>query len=184
MTVYIALLRGINVGGNKLIKMADLKALYQASGLRNVQTLLQSGNVVFAADGADSEALARQLEAALQASHGFHSELFLRTVDEWRAIVAGAPYTPEQLAEPSKLLVLILAAAPSETAFADLLAAHQGSEVVMLGERALYVYYPDGMGRSKFDHPLIERKLKLSATGRNWNTVTKLLALAQNQETP
>lgn len=184
MTVFIALLRGINVGGNKKIKTADLKTVYETQGLRNVQTLLQSGNVVFEADAADSETLARQLEAVLQASHGFHSELFLRTVHEWRAIVDGAPYTPEQLAEPSKLLVLILSAAPTDTAFAELLAAHHGTEVVMLSERALYVYYPDGMGRSKFDHPLIERKLKISATGRNWNTVTKLLALAQSQETP
>lgn len=179
MQTCIALLRGINVGGNKKIRMAELKELCEGLGLRDVQTLLQSGNVVFRSGEAVPEALAARLEAAIQARFGFEVRVILRTLAQWRAILAGHPFSEAQIAEPSKILLACLSAAPSEQAWAALLAGHSGPEIVQRSGAELYIFYTEGMGRSKLDNSVLERRLKVISTGRNWNTVHKLLTLAE-----
>ncbi|MBL8134764.1 MAG: DUF1697 domain-containing protein [Anaerolineae bacterium] len=178
MPVYIALLRGINVGGNKKLPMADLRTLCESLGFAGAQTLLQSGNVVFASPRADAEGIVRDLEAGIAARFGFESRVLLRARDQWAALIARHPFTPEQIAEPSKILVTFLLTAPDAAAIAALRAAHAGPEQVEVRGQEVYAYYPDGMGRSKLDNSFVERKLKTVGTGRNWNTVIKLLAEA------
>jgi uncharacterized protein (DUF1697 family) len=180
MPVYIALLRGINVGGNKLIKMADLRALVEGLGMTQVKTLLQSGNVVFSSPETDPAVLTQQLEDAIRGRFGFESRIILRTADEWDDLVTHHPYTPEQLAEPSKLLVTLLVSPADEAAFAALLAKHTGREIAHLRGREIYAYFPEGMGRSKFDQTL--NKVNITGTGRNWNTVRNLHTLAQDMQ--
>ncbi|MBK9123188.1 MAG: DUF1697 domain-containing protein [Chloroflexi bacterium] len=177
MPVYVSLLRGINVGGNKRIKMADLKGLYEALGLRSVSTLLQSGNVVFESDTADASGLTSKLEAAIVHHFGFESKVMLRSGQRLAEIVAGVPLTPEQLAEPSRILVTFLRETPSDDRIAALHEAHAGPEKLQVRGDTLYAFYPDGMGPSKLDNAFVERRLKTLGTGRSWNTVTKLLAL-------
>ena len=179
MQTSIALLRGINVGGNKKIRMAALKDLCEGLGLHDVQTLLQSGNVVFRSAEASLEALAAQLESAIQARFGFEVRVMLRTLEQWRDILTRHPFSEAQLAEPAKILLACLSAAPSEQAWAALLAGHSGPEIVQRSGAELYIFYTEGMGRSKLDNSLLERRLKVISTGRNWNTVHKLLALAE-----
>ncbi|MBK8024784.1 MAG: DUF1697 domain-containing protein [Chloroflexi bacterium] len=179
MPTYISLLRGINVGGNKKVPMADLKTLYESLGFAGARTLLQSGNAVFASERTDLDGIVRDLEAGIRQRFGFESRIVLRTAEQWVAVVAAHPFTPEQIAEPSKILVTFLADIPSEEAIAALLAAHQGPEQIHVLGREVFTFYADGMGRSKLDLTFVERRLKTIGTGRNWNTVLKLLALAE-----
>lgn len=179
MPVYISLLRGINVGGSKQIRMAELKTLYESLGFGGTQTLLQSGNVVFQSETPDPDQIANSIEAGIEQRFGFQSRIILRTRDQWQEILQRHPFSIDQLAEPSKILVMFLRDAPAIEAVEMLMQAHTGPEVIYPGGHELYIYYPEGMGRSKLDHALIERKLKVIATGRNWNTVTKLLTLCE-----
>ncbi|MDX2139550.1 MAG: DUF1697 domain-containing protein [Chloroflexota bacterium] len=172
MLVYISLLRGINVGGNKVIKMADLRTLYESLGFAQVQTLLQSGNVVFSSDLTDADDIAKRIEASIEAQFGFHSTLFVLTVEDLIAVHDQNPFAAQSDVDPSKLLVTFLHAPLSETVIAQYHAKHDGPEIVKSVGKALYIYFPDGMGRSSIDR---NRKLpQIVGTGRNWNTVTKL----------
>jgi len=176
MTIYISLLRGINVGGNKKIKMADLRNLYETLGFTDVKSLLQSGNVVFKSDETDQAELAAKIEGAIEQTFGFHSQIFILTVDNLKAIVSGHPFSEQQLEEPKKIMVFFLERIPRESEIASLREAHTGPEEMTFKGQVMYAFYPNGMGRSKLDNALIDRKLKISATARNWNTTNKLLA--------
>jgi len=177
MTTRVSLLRGINVGGNKKIKMAELKALYESLGFTDVKTLLQSGNVVFKGANADTDPIGQQIEASIRKQFGFESKIIMRSADEWRMVVARHPFSAEQLAEPGKILVTFLQSEPDDESLATLQATHNGPEVIHSSGQELYIFYPEGMGRSKLDNGFIERKLGCVATGRNWNTVNKILGL-------
>jgi uncharacterized protein (DUF1697 family) len=179
MRRWIALLRGINVGGNKKVPMAALKTLCESLGYQRVTTLLQSGNVVLNAETDAADEIVTALEAGIERTFGFSSSVIVRSGDAWRAIIDHSPYTPAQLETPDKLLLMLLRTAPTPESLAALRQAHSGTEIMHLNGRELYIYFPDGMGRSKLDNGLIERKLKVVGTGRNWNTVNKLLALVE-----
>jgi uncharacterized protein (DUF1697 family) len=178
MTTYVALLRGINVGGNKLVAMADLRALVARLGFADVRTLLQSGNLVFRGDRRSPAQLERLLEAETERRLGIEVAYFVRTATEWHAVVARNPFRAEAARDPARLAVMVLKDAPAARAVAALRAAITGREAVRAAGRHLYAVYPDGMGRSRLTHTLIEKLLGTRATGRNWNTVRKLAELA------
>jgi uncharacterized protein (DUF1697 family) len=179
MPTHISLLRGINVGGNKQLPMAQLKTLYESFGFTNVRTLLATGNVVFESAQEDATALKTQIEAGIVATFGFESVVFMRTPDELRAVVKACPFGKAERAEGGKLLVMFLHTAPAAANIQRLHDEHAGTEIFQVIDRELYAFFPDGMGRSKLGNPQLERKLGVLGTGRNWNTVVKLLALAQ-----
>jgi uncharacterized protein (DUF1697 family) len=176
MPARIALLRGINVGGHAKLAMADLRALASSLGLDEPRTLLQSGNLVFRSD-APGEALERKLEDATAERFGFKVTYFLRDAAEWEKVIATNPFPDEAKADPGHLLVQFLRTAPDAAAIEALQDAIRGPEIVRAHGRHAYVIYPDGIGRSRLTGPMIEAKLG-PATGRNWNTVLKLAALA------
>ena len=178
MAVYISLIRGINVGGHKIIKMAALRALYDSMGLAGAQTLLQSGNVVFSADNPDPADLARQIKAGIEKSFGFPADVILRTAGEWEAVIRRNPFRKEAEIAPSKTAVMFLSGPPGTAAQESLENAHSGPEKIHFAGQELYLYYPDGMGRSKLTNVFIERHLGLTGTARNWNTVMKLAHMA------
>ncbi len=175
MPVFIALIRGINVGGHKKIRMSDLKTSCEALGLRDVRTLLQSGNVVFQTAKSNRAQLVKELEAALSVE----AKVILRTVDELRKVVAANPMPEEAQRAPSGFIVVFLAEKPSAAAMKSLRDAYSGPEKMHLHGAELYIEYGAGMGQSKLTNVLIERKLGVTATARNWNTVTKLLEIAE-----
>ncbi len=179
MSIIICLLRGINVGGNKQIKMAELKTLYESLGFTGVKTLLQSGNVVFEAESPDLTALTHQIEAAIIRHFGFESKIILRTTAQWKDVIRRHPFSAEQLAEPSKILVTFLRDVPTTELIEAMSAEYLGSEKLHVSGHECYVYFPDGMGRTKLDNHFIERRLNTTGTGRNWNTVNKLLVLTK-----
>jgi uncharacterized protein (DUF1697 family) len=183
MPIYISMLRGINVGGNRKIRMDELRALYESLGMGGPQTLLQSGNIVFHSELADRPALVRRLEEGIEQRFGFHSDILLRTLDELRAVIHRNPLSAEHV-DPSKRVVMFLSGSPTQDAIDDLVKSYAGLETIQITGQEAYLYYPDGLGRSKLTNAFIERKLNVSGTARNWNTVTRLLDLAERFEVP
>jgi uncharacterized protein (DUF1697 family) len=176
MTVHVALLRAVNVGGRSLA-MADLRALAEGLGFTNVRTLLQSGNLVFEADAKKAPALEGTLEAALK-KHGMETDFMVRRAEEFYAVIAANPFLDKAKADPGHLVVMFLKDAPGAKAIMALQAAVKGRELIRHEGRELYIVYPDGIGRSKLTNKFIESRLDTRGTGRNWNTVMKLAALA------
>ena len=173
---YVALLRGINVGGKVMVPMAELRALVEGAKFTGVRTLLQSGNVLFSGDVADETALERKLESAAAKKFGRVIEFLVRDAAAWKKIIAGNPFADEAKRDPSHLVVLCLKATPGKEALVALKTAISGREVFRAGEGCLYLYYPEGIGRSKLTSAVIDRKLGISGTARNWNTVLKIAA--------
>jgi uncharacterized protein (DUF1697 family) len=165
----VAFLRGINVGGHNRVPMAELRALFTRLGYPDAATLVQSGNVLFAAAGADLSSLAERLEREFADSFGFASRFVLRSRDELVEVAARNPF-PAAVGEPAKLHVVFLSEVPTAEAL-DRLVPTPPDEFVVDG-RHVYVRYPDGAGRSK-----LKLELGVPATARNWNTLTRVLAL-------
>ena len=182
MPVIISLLRGINLGPHRRIRMEDLRALYESLKLHDVRTHLQSGNVVFTTDERDLRRLIGRLEQAIERRFAFHSDVIARTTSELRQVVARTPFARRRGIEPSKLLVTFLASDPGEPARREVRAIKMGPEELHIDGREMYVYFPNGMGRSKFPAATVGKALSVSGTARNWNTVTKLLEIAEALE--
>lgn len=179
MTTFVSLFRGINVGGQRIVPMKDLKELYDSLDFTDVVTYIQSGNVVCNSDDRDMVQVSQRIEASFAAKFGFHSNVIVRTAAELMATIERNPFQDQPEKISKFLLVLFLAAQPASTALEDIHQAYTGPEELHLAGRELFIYYPDGMGRSKLSHTLLEKKLKIAATGRNWNTVLQLQKLAQ-----
>ena len=181
MTAFIALLRAVNVGGNNLIKMADLKALCEDLGFGGVKTLLQSGNVVFTAKGSD-KSVAKKLADAIEKSLGFRPAIVVRTASEIADAMKRNPFKPEEKSDPSHLVIVFTADPPTSGAKERIAAVKVATERLHLSGRELHAHYASGQGTSKVTNAVLERALGVPATARNWNTVTKLLKLAREME--
>jgi len=179
MPVCVSLLRAVNVGGRS-IKMDALRAIHESLGLSEVQTLLQSGNVVFATKDNDRARLAKAIEDAIETECGFRSAVMLRDAAALRKIVKENPFPAEAETDPGHLVVMFLAAKPDKGA--RIAAAYSGPEEIRIEGDNAYLTYPNGIGKSKLTNALLEKHLGVAGTARNWNTVTKLLALAESLE--
>jgi uncharacterized protein (DUF1697 family) len=181
MTTWVALLRGINVGGRNMVSMQELRKMCERLDLEGATTLLQSGNLVFRSAERDAAALEARLERETAKRLGVKPAYFLRTADEWAGLVKRNPFREEAERDPAHLVAVLMREAPKPAAIAALRAAIPGREQVdARGGREAYFFYPDGMGRSKLTPALVERHLGGSGTARNWNTVLKLLALTRS----
>jgi uncharacterized protein (DUF1697 family) len=178
----ISLLRGINVGGHHQIKMEPLKALYATLGLRDAQTYIQSGNVVFRSAYRDLALVARRIENGIERTFGFRPDVMVRTCSDLREIIARNPFAARPGLHPSKVHVSFLAGEPDAECRNKTLGIQFDPEELRIEGREMYMYFPNGMARSKLSTALIDRTLKVSGTARNWNTVTKLLEIAQRLE--
>jgi uncharacterized protein (DUF1697 family) len=182
MPVIICMLRGVNVGGHNLIKMDALKALCVSLKLKDPQTYVQSGNVIFKTEEKDLAKLTKRIQDAIERKVGFRPEVILRSAAEFREVIARNPFAKRSGIEPGKLLVNFLAADPGREARDKALAIKTDPEELHIIGREAYIYFPNGQGKSKLPWPAIERTLKTSGTGRNWNSVTKMLEIAENLE--
>jgi uncharacterized protein (DUF1697 family) len=179
VSLHIALIRGINVGGHKMIAMADLRDLLTKLGFTEARSLLQSGNLIFQAEKKTTAQLENLLEKETEKRLGLAASFFVRTPAEWKSLIAQNPFRNEAERDPGHLIVLFLKNAPDAGKLDALRAAIAGREVIQAKGNHAYVVYPDGVGRSRLTNTLIEKKLGTRATGRNWNTVLKLAALAK-----
>ncbi|WP_406863742.1 DUF1697 domain-containing protein [Streptomyces sp. HUAS MG47] len=182
-TTYAALLRGINVSGHRKVPMAELRPLIESLGHTGVRTYLQSGNAVFTteADDARDEELAAELEQAIEGHFGFRVDCLVRDAGYLAAVADACPFPAAEL-EGRQLHVTYYSAPVGPEAFADLDAAAFLPEEFRLGDRVLYLYAPDGLGRSKLGEALHRpsRTKGIVATSRNWNTVVKLLEMTRD----
>jgi uncharacterized protein (DUF1697 family) len=181
MPVAISMLRGVNLGKRRL-KMEELRAVYQSLGLRDVETHVQSGNVVFRTEGRAPKNLDAAIEGAIERKFGFRSAVILRSPGEMREVIAGNPFAGRPGIDPAKLLVWFLAADPGDEARQKARAVPAGTEEVHTTARELYIYFPDGLARPKLSMTAVERCLKVAGTGRNWNTVEKLAEIAERMD--
>ena len=179
MTACVALFRGINVGGNRIVPMKELKRLHEDLGFKDVVTYIQSGNVVFSSDETDASQIASQIEESFAQKFGFRSQVIVRTTAELEEAITNNPFQNQPEKESNRVLVLFMATHPESSALEDLKKSYNGPEEMYLIGQELFVYYSDGMGRSKLTLPLIEKKLKTAGTGRNWNTVLRLKEMMQ-----
>lgn len=180
MKTFIALLRGINVGGHRKIKMADVKRLHETMGHKNIVTYLQTGNVIFDCTSNDSQTLARNLEQAYDKEFRFFPDVIIRSTKDFADAADKCPF-PLTAGRQAKFLHLISLSAVPDSAAIGKLSAHDGPEEKQVIEDNLYVYYTDGSGTSKLNLGFIERTLKVKGTARNWNTVSKLLELTEQR---
>ncbi|MFF4032914.1 DUF1697 domain-containing protein [Streptomyces sviceus] len=177
-TTYAALLRGINVGGSRKVPMADLRTLMEGLGHDGVRSYLQSGQAVFTADHGDEESLAAELTDAIEKRFGFPVDVIVRDHAYLKATVDNCPFPAAEL-EGKQLHVTYFSAPVDADRFAEIDQAAYLPEEFRLGDRALYLYAPNGLGRSKLAEHLSKPRLNkgLVATSRNWNTVVKLVEM-------
>lgn len=178
MTRYIALLRGINVGGNKRVAMADLRALLSKMGYQDVQTLLQSGNAVFSASKKSPAALEAELEAAFEKALEMTVDFHVRTADEWRKVIDANPFPAEAKKDPARFVVSCYKSPLDPAKVKATQAAITGREKLRADGRHLYMTFPDGQGNSKA--AIVVGKMLGPGTARNWNTALKLAALCDS----
>jgi uncharacterized protein (DUF1697 family) len=181
MPILISMLRGVNVGGHHKIKMEALRALYESLKLDSPRTYVQSGNILFRTKERDSPALAKKIQNAIERKFGFRPEVILRTTAELRAAIAASPFTGRNL-EPGKILVTFLAGDAGPEGRDNLLALKDYPEELHLRGREFYIYFPNGAGKSKLPWSKVEKLLQTTGTARNWNSVTKMLAMAEEME--
>lgn len=175
MTTWIALLRGVNVGGHNKCPMADLKKLCEKLGWTAVRTYINSGNVVFEAAEKNEEKLRRQLSEAITKKFGFTIDVVVRTQDEAKKVLADNPFAKRKDVKPGLLLVVFLSADPGKTAHAALKNIKDVPEEIIPGKREIYIYYPNGQGRPTLKFRDVEKAIgDVSWTGRNLNIVAKL----------
>lgn len=179
MMIYISILRGINVGGQKKLRMNDLKALYEDLGFEKVVTFIQSGNVIFQSGEKTPPAdLSLKIEHSLKKKFGFEISVILRTVDEMQKITTNNPFL--EFGE-EKLHVTLLSDYPkSEFVTAIGKFDYSPDRFILIGKE-IYLYCPDGYGRIKLANNLFENKLKVKASTRNWRTLNKLVAIATSK---
>lgn len=176
-TVFIALFSGINVGGNRIVKMADLRAFFEELGFTDVATYIQSGNAVFRAAGKSADALTEQLESAFEKRWSFHSRIMVRDAQWLADLVRKNPY-PEEAGDHKKLHAYVLERKPTAAEIEPLAEKCTGPERFEVKGDVLYLHAPDGLGKSVFAN-LIPRVLKVPVTARNWRTVLTLLEMTK-----
>jgi uncharacterized protein (DUF1697 family) len=171
---YIALLRGINIGAHKRMKMEALQRAFGELGFEDVKTYIQSGNVVFKAPPADNTQLANKIEKKLLSDFGFPVSVIVRTPAELHRVIQKNSFLKEAGIDTSKLHVTFLSGSPEKTVLKSLDRIAAGADRFNCGGKEIYLYCPNGYGETKLFNGALEKALSVQATTRNWKTVTKL----------
>lgn len=182
MTVIISMLRGVNLGPHNRIKMEELRAMYESLKFQDPRTYVQSGNVLFKTNERNEAKLSSRIQDGIEKKFGFRPDVIVRTTDELRSAVAKNPFSARKNIDPSKLLVTFLASEPGAELCEKLRAIDTDPEELHVDGREIFIYYPNGLARPKFQWIKAEKILKVACTGRNWNSVTKMLAMAEEME--
>jgi uncharacterized protein (DUF1697 family) len=175
MSTIISMLRGINVGGKK-VEMEKLRKDYESLGFTNIKSYIQSGNVLFETSQKDD--LAETIEEKIKQSFGLDVAVFIRTENELRKLVENNPFRTKDV---TKLHVTFLREEPREIPDAEIASVKGKAEDYRFSGREIYLFCPNGYGRTKLSNSLFERRLKTPATTRNWNTVNTLLSMASSK---
>ena len=174
---YIAILRGINVSGQKIVNMAELRQLLSNVGLQNLETYIQSGNLVFKADQKADE-LAATIRERILNHFGFEVPTLVLPANEMDIVIQENPFQDKDL---SKVHVTFLSSQPNDQLIESLRPSPNPNESYLVKGKVIYVHCPDGYGRTKINNMFFEKKLKTTATTRNWKTCLKLWEMAQEK---
>ncbi len=180
MTKYIALLRGINVSGQKPIKMADLKSLFEDLKYKNVITYIQSGNVLFDSENSNSDTLANEIADKIKQQYGWDVPVISISSDYLKVVSENSPFINERNESTDRLYVTFLKDEPNAELAEKFKAFDNKPDEFVLKGKVLYGFVPVSYGNTKFSNNFIENKLKTTATTRNWKTVLKLLEMIKN----
>jgi len=176
---YVAVLRGINVSGQKSIKMADLKILFESLGFENIQTYVQSGNVIFDSAIKSAEKLMQLIEGVIEKKYKFYVPVLIRSKNELKKIIDACPFGSVDLSsDGTKVLLTFLSSKPKAVNIKAIQEHVALPEQLIVQGKEVYLYCPNGYGKSKLSNNFLEKKLVVGATTRNWKSVCKLLELA------
>ena len=173
MQTYISLLRGINVSGSKKIKMIELKALYEKLKFVDVQTYIQSGNVIFKSKKSES-AIIKTIYNGLQKEWGYDVTIVLKTLEDVKKVISNNPFLKEYGDDIKKLYVTFLEKLPAKELVDQLKDFKSNNDQFIIKGTTIYVFTPDGYGTTKINNGFFEKKLKVGATTRNWNSINKM----------
>jgi uncharacterized protein (DUF1697 family) len=180
MPIYISMLRGINVGGHKLIKMDQLRKSFEALGFEQVKTYIQSGNVVFKTAKSSPAALSKKIEERILKDFGFSASVISRTADELEKTIANNPFLKVHGIDPEKLHVMFLSEAPAPAALKKLAELTAPPDQLRCAAREIYFSLPNGMSQSILMKSPVDRILAVITTTRNWRTVNALHRMCQD----
>jgi uncharacterized protein (DUF1697 family) len=172
---HVSLLRGVNVGGRRMVKMDELKHAYIALGLENVRTYVQSGNVIFESSEGDPRKLEVNIQKGLKKAFDLDTVVLLRTREAMQTAIDGNPFEGK---DEGKLHVTFLSAEPETVPLEEFDKAKTGGEELVVRGTEVYLFLPNGYGRTKLNNNYLERKLRVAATTRNWRTARALLTMA------
>ncbi len=175
----VSLFRGINVGGNQIVRMDALKGLHTSLGMKDVQTYIQSGNVVFSSEDGDVAQIQKDIADGFAHTFGFGVKVMVRTASELNAIIESNPFQNQPMRESKWIIAMFLESYPVSTALEDIQKTYTGPEEIHVIGKEAFIYYPEGMGRSKLTNTLLEKRLQTAGTARNWNTVLKLQSMME-----
>ena len=178
MKTYVALLRGVNVAGHTRVSMEELRTGFESLGLERVRTYIQSGNVVFEQGTSKITGLVDMLEKGIKAEFGLDVRVIVRTLEELSSIIKNIPFRAN---ERDRAHVTFLSAEPENVPTMEIEAVKDRTEKFLVSGREVYLYCPNGYGKSKLSNSFFERKLKVSATTRNWRTVNVVYEMASNR---
>ena len=179
MQNYISILRSINVSGQKKILMSDLKALYESLLFEDVITYIQSGNVIFKGEGKSSdEAIAKKIEKAIDKKYGFRVPVIIRRKKELQGIISNNPFLKDKDIDIKRLHVTFLSGTPDTANIESIENIDFSPDRFIIKGKEIYLHIPVSYGETKLSNNFFEKKLKVSATTRNWNTVNKLVEIA------
>lgn len=179
MPTYIAILRGINVTGHNKLPMADLRKQLSSIGFENIQTYIQSGNVIFENGKSTPEKLAEQIAALIKKEWDYDVPVIVFEPDYVEQVISDNPFLNGRNEDETKLHVTFLAEEPAKENLKKLEEYNYPPDEIIVKEKAVYLFCPDGYGRTKYNNNFLENKLKVSATTRNWKTCNKLLEMAK-----
>jgi len=172
------MLRGINVGGQKKIRMADLGSLYESLGFENVQSYVQSGNVVFDSDEQDVAKLRESIEAQIESNFGFQVPVLIRSAEDFRRVIQNHPFKDE---ETIRVLFTFLYEEPEQSRLEELSSYEDKVDQFAIGEQEIFLFCPGGYGKTKLSNTFFEKKLGVIATTRNWKSVNAMYELANKR---
>lgn len=177
MNTYIALLRGINVSGQKKIKMAELREHLAELPYHNIQTYIQSGNILFGREEAEIGLIEKEIRSKIEEKYGFDVPIMVKTREDFEYVVSHHPFIHQRNEDPKFVHITFLEEKPDLEKVNALAAGEYTSEEYQIDGSFFYLFAPNGYGRAKLNNNFIERKLKVRATTRNWKTVNKLLEM-------
>lgn len=179
MTTYISILRGINVSGQKKILMADLRALYEKLGFKEVKSYIQSGNVIFKSQKELEEIeTSKKIEEAIEKKYDFHVPVIIRSLSDMEKIIASNPFLPVESIDSKKLHVTFLGENPAEEKVTEIEQLDFVPDKFAIKDKEVYLHIPDSYGNTKLSNSFFEKKLKVTATTRNWTTINTLCEMA------